>query len=504
MSPAMRKLLLLASGAIYLAAIVWPAVALVWSSIQQGVAPRDGFDFSQGQLALLCRTFFLAASAAFVCIPPALAAGVLAGSRRPRPLGIAVLAAGLMCPPMVYSFGWLRFFPPRLAPEIRCVAGWVLWAWPVAAIVIAAGWARAGKEAYQAATLSTSAFSAFLRVGLPALRPHILLAMLLMFVLFFGDYGMPHGFGLRVYSTELLAWASESNHTIDVLWPALLPVGITAIALGALLVAIRRCGFHESQQTSELERRSVWNALVLLMMAAGWALPLIALCKPLTPAVFVETWRSYQADLAVSIGVAAVAALLIILLGIGFELIGHARKSILFAALLFGAFPGALDGQALIAAYNGPASQWLYDHWPIISLAYVARYAWIGLLACWIAASSRGNATAEQARVDGATESQIARFILLPQYAPLLLGVAAIIMALAIGDVAASTLVRVPGYNPIAHVIIEKFHRFEDGMLISLSLILVGIAAFGSAVIAWGLRKFYGSVSSEPGYGPAG
>jgi iron(III) transport system permease protein len=477
-----------ALGTIYIAAIVWPAVALAWTSIDQGAVPRDGFIFSHGQLALLGRTSLLAFAGSVCCIPLAVAGGVLACSRRPRPLSVAILAAGLMCPPMVYSFGWLRSFPPGVAPEIRCVAGWVLWAWPVAAIVIAAGWARAGEEAYQAATLSTSPLSAFLRVGLPALRPYVLLAAMLMFVLFFGDYGMPHGFGLRVYSTELLAWASESNHTIDVLWPALLPVGITAAALGAILMAIRRCGFHESEQIAEIEGRPAWRVVVLIFMAAGWALPLIALSKPLTPNVFGETWRTYSMDLAASIGVAAVAAMLIMLLGLGFALVGRTRKTILFAALLFGALPGAVVGQALIAAYNGPAFRWLYDYWPIVSLAYVARYAWVGLLACGLAASSSGNGTAEQARMDGASESQVVRFILCPQHAPLLLGIAAIVIALAIGDVAASTLVRVPGYNPIAHVIIEKFHRFEDGMLISLSLMLVGISALGGAVIAYAVR----------------
>jgi ABC-type Fe3+ transport system permease subunit len=102
----------------------------------------------------------------------------------------------------------------------------------------------------------------------------------------------------------------------------------------------------------------------------------------------------------------------------------------------------------------------------------------------------RAGVITQQARADGASEWQVVRFILWPQHAPLLVGVAAIVVALAIGDVAASTLVRVPGYNPIAHLIIEKFHRFEDGMLISLSLMLVGISALGAGVIAYAVRAF--------------
>ncbi len=485
----MRKLITFAAASVFLGAIAWPAAALIVSSIRQGEIPREGFSFSRGQLLLLGRTFLLALSAALVSIPPAIAAGVLAISRKPRPLTVAILAAGLMCPPMVYSFGWLRLLPKALAPELRCVLGWTLWAWPVAAIVIASGWARTGKDAYQAATLCTSRFSAMLHVGLPALRPYILLTTLLLFVLFFGDFGMPHGFGLHVYATELLAWSSESNHVIDVLWPALLPVGITSLALAAALAALRRCDFHEGWQGPDVEHKSTLRYITLSIMAAGWALPLIALTRPLSRAAFAETWKTYSGDIAATIGVAVVAAAMIGLLGLAYAAVGRSNKSVLFLAMLFGALPGAVVGQALIAAYNGPATQWLYDHWPIVSLAYVARYAWLGLLACGLAASSRGSAATEQARVDGASESQVLRFVLWPQHAPLLLGVAAIVIALAIGDVAASTPVRVPQYHPIAILIIDKFHQFQDGMLISLSLMIVAISALGAGVIAWLLKR---------------
>jgi len=225
-------------------------------------------------------------------------------------------------------------------------------------------------------------------------------------------------------------------------------------------------------------------------MAGAWGVPLIAICRPLTLALFGQSLQTYGVDLLSSVGLSLAAAGLIIFLACGLTLAAVPRRGLLFTALLLGALPGAVVGQAFVAAYNRPALAWMYDHWPIVSLVYVSRYAWIGLLACEIASRSRTSAVAEQAHVDGATEGQVLWHILLPQHAPYLLCVGALVVALAMGDVAASTLVRVPGYNPIAHVIIEKFHRFEDGMLISLSLMLVGIAALGSAVIARSLRSF--------------
>jgi hypothetical protein len=54
----------------------------------------------------------------------------------------------------------------------------------------------------------------------------------------------------------------------------------------------------------------------------------------------------------------------------------------------------------------------------------------------------------------------------------------------------ASSPVRVPGFSPIAQVIIEKFHRFEDGMLISLSFWLVAAALPGVVLLIVALRRW--------------
>lgn len=471
------------SFVLFVAAILWPALALGWVCLDQAHPPRDGWTMTPGQLLLLIRTALLALAGVATCLPPAIAAGVLIGSQRPRPAMVAAIAAGLLCPPMAYAFGWLRLLPVGVDPHIRCVLTWTLWTWPAAALIIAAGWARTAREPYLAATLCTSPLRAWLHVGLPSMRTPILLVALILFVLFFGDYGVPHSFGLRVYSTELLAWSSESFFAMDALWPALPSILLTATALIGILHCLQR------------NRGTAWNGtfrkgspflrwIVFLVMLAGWLAPLLALMRPLTLRAFTQTWQTYVVDLFSTIGVATVAGTLVMLLGVGFSTNRRFHTLVLFAAMLFGALPGSVVAQAIIAAYNRPLFGWVYDHWPVVSLVHVARYAWIGLLISYRLSPASGNETVDQARIDGASEFQVFRFVLIPQHASLLLCGAAIVVALSVGDVAASTLVRVPGYNPIAHVIIEKFHRFEDGALISLCLMLVGLAALASLVVA--------------------
>lgn len=469
-------------------AIVWPAAALIEACFSQGAAPAGGFTFTARQCGLLWRSLWLSGVATVICVAISLPAAFLLGrSARvtDQPLTLAALLATLLCPPMVYSFGWQRALPAGFDPHLRCILVWSLWAWPIPALIVGAGWARVGRRAFEAAILTTSTASAFVRVVSPLLLRYIGLSMMILFVLFFGDYGAPHANGLLVYATELLGWASDSNRTIDTLWPALLPVGVTSVALVCVAGLWRHCVIDEEsvEQLIPTHGSRMWHGLVLICLALTWVPPMGALLAHLgSRSVFLNAVRTYWRDIIATFAVALAAAAIVTLAAAGVAAYGRGRRFALAMALLFGALPGAVVGEALIAAYNHPLTAVVYDDWPIVVLAYAARFGWIGMLASTLIASAARGVVADQARTDGASEAAVVTNVLLPSHAPLVASVVAVTTVLAIGDVAASTLVRIPAFSPIAHVIIEKFHRFEDGMLISLSFILVAVAIGCGAV----------------------
>lgn len=396
------------------------------------------------------------------------------------------MLATLLCPPMVYSFGWQRALPGEFDPHLRCMLVWSLWAWPIPAMMIGAGWSRVGRRAFEAALLTTSAAKAFVRVVLPLLLRYVVLSAIILFVLFFGDYGTPHANGLLVYATELLGWASDSSHTIDTLWPATLPVALTALALCGVAVTWRRCALDDEpgEHSAPTHRSAIRRGLVLIYLATTWFPPMISLILHLgSGSVFLGAIRTYGCDIAITFAVALTAAILVMLMAAGMAASGRGRRFALAMALLFGALPGAVIGEALIAAYNHPLTAAVYDQWPIVALGYAARFAWIAMLAASLIATGIRSSQADQARTDGASEPGVLTRVLLPQQVPLMVGVIAAITVLAVADVATSTLVRIPAFNPIAHVIIEKFHRFEDGMMISLSFILVAAAIVGAGLL---------------------
>ena len=512
----LRIMSIAACWIVFALAILWPAIALVGACFAQGAAPAGGFTFTARQVGLLWRSLWLAGVATAACVVIALPAAFHLGrSARvtDRPLTLSALLATLLCPPMVYSFGWQRALPPGFDPYLRCILVWSLWAWPIPAIIIGAGWARVGRSAFEAALLVTSAANAFIRVVLPLLLRYVGLSMMILFVLFFGDYGTPHANGILVYATELLGWASDSNHTIDTLWPALLPIGVSALALGCAAALWHHCVIDEEYVEQSLVQHGsrIWQGLVIISLVLTWFPPMGALLTHLgSRGVFLIAIQTYWGDIIITVAVATAAALVATLAAVGIAVGGRGRRLALALALLFGALPGAVVGEALIAGYNHPITAAVYDHWPIVVLAYAARFGWIGMLASTLIVSGARSIAADQARTDGASEPAVITHVLLPSQAPLIAGVVAVSAVLAIGDEAASTLIRIPAFNPIAHVIIEKFHRFEDGMLISLSLILVA-AAVGCGVVFFivqhrrdpdGSVVLFGRRKSAPGIKP--
>lgn len=492
-SRTVTSLLIAAGGAVFLLAFVWPTIALILGSAAVGQAPDGGFTFSSRQWGLLWRSGWLSAAATAVCLILSLPGAYWIGQGRRlsrQPLVAASLFAVLLCPPMVFAFGWERLLPKNFDPHLRCIAVWALWAWPIPAWIIGAAWSRGGRTVFEAALLSTSHVRTFIHVALPALLRPIGLSALILFILFFGDYGVPHACGLTVYATELLGWATSSSRLIDVVWPAILPVGVTLLTLVVLFPLWPRFDRDEAGDGMPADRRSsLLHLVVIAIFVASWLLPMVTLVVKLTSAtVLTEALRTYGVDLACSLGVAILSGIVAVGMGVGIAALRVPSVPVVWA-VIFGALPGALIGESLVAAYNRPLFGWLYDHWAIVALGYVARFGWIGMAIGMLVIPGRKDDLSAQARTDGATNADMTFHLFIPMNRAILCGGVAVIAALSVADVATSTLVRVPTFNPIAHVVIEKFHRFEDGMLISLSFCLVSVAIPPALLLAWALRK---------------
>ena len=118
---------------IFLPAVAWPTVSFVAQALVGSGASTDGFAFSSRQLTLLIRSVSLAGTATAASLALAIAATyalVRMDGFRKHPYIVALLACLILCPPMVFAFGWDRILPVSMNANLRCMGIWALWAWP--------------------------------------------------------------------------------------------------------------------------------------------------------------------------------------------------------------------------------------------------------------------------------------------------------------------------------------------------------------------------------------
>ncbi len=485
---------LAAGGLVFAATWVIPGMGLAARLVVEGAAPDGGWAISARQLGLLGRSALLALSATMLChilaLIPARVFSRDAVARRP-----AIIAASLcllLCPPMVYAFGWQRlerFAGVSAGDMVRCVAVWAMWLWPAPAALLAAGWRSGASDAADAACLDASRGAALLHVGLPALARHLIVSVVITMVLLLGEYSVPHACALNVFGTELLGWTSNSRFAIDTVWRAAF---VTAPALGLTALAFRFApGRNDEAPTGAVpDRASPRSAIALTaaLLVVSWLIPLAALFVdirvPVGPA---EVLRTYGEGLLQTLALAALAGVLSVAMGVMLGAGGRSRRLWLGLAIAIGAMPAALVGEMMLKAYQWRATALIADHAPIVVLCHLARYGWIGLLAGWLAMRTVPRELLDAARVDGAGEGRLVTALHLRLGAPVLTCGAAVVAALAAGELAATTVVQPPTVRLIAQVIIEKFHRFEDGMLAWLCLALCttgALAALAAALLA--------------------
>lgn len=443
--------------------------------------------------ALLVRTLGLSIAAAIVAVLLALPVTFALTRRAGRGWSTTVLVAALstlLCPPMVLVFGWQRLAILRSAPSLLAVGVWAMWAWPVAGVILASFWLRRGQAVYEAMLLEARADRAFLYSVTRSLRSACLCAALILVAVFLNEYSVPHACGLTVYATELLAVATSSSVSWDLLVASAPVVGIMLL-LGVLAwradkgvpVDVRRLGHPAAAKATG------WRAgAVSCCLFAAWVMPLAALSDRADLVQQTEmTFRAYGSDLLATVGVSGVAGALSVPVAWSVLRRGRLGRVVLVTALVAGLVPGGVVGEAFVAGYNHAPLAAIADHWPVIALAHCARFAWIPALAA--ATASRGLGTLrEQATLDGANAAERFWCVDRPLASPILRAAAVCMVTVACGDAVVVALLRVPDYSPLSLLVIEKFHRFEEGIVAVLSMQMAAVSGLASLAVLFASR----------------
>lgn len=486
--------LVTAAGLVVL--VLWPLSALLSVAVDQGVGALHTLR-RPGVARAAVNTLWTG-----LVVPPLATIGGLAAAlvtERSTAPGRTALRGGLLLTLFVPSFvaaeSWAQAYGPGgvlddlvgvAVPGIfgagGVVAVLVVHALPLAYLVIVVGLAsRAEPDLERAARAAgASRVVAFITVTLPLLRPALVAAAGLTFVVTVNAFGIPAFLGLpggfvtmttQIYRDLAFAADPEAFTRVVVLSTTLLALAFVAVGAadvaGVLRTpAIRTGGPPGGAVTG---RRRAWGLTAALWtyLAVTTALPFVGLTlRALTRAVGLPptpaNWTLANFHTALterhldalgnSLLLAVVAATLVVALG-GLLVALRSRRwttGIGTATILTFALPGTALAVAALIAYG----RWLRDTLALILLVYLAKFWAFGHRTIGGAAEGLPPDLSRAARASGAGAVTTVRTVVAPLLAPALLGGWLLVFSTAVQELTMSALLYGPGTETLAVVIL--------------------------------------------------
>ena len=523
----------LGSALVALTALVGvPLAALALTALELG---RGALDGGAMLIGAIWNTVWTASLATLLSVTAGTALALLterssAPARGARRLAMVV---ALVVPGYIAALAWLRAYAPgglldsllgisagALVGPAGIVAVLAVEAAPICYFVVAAGLAsRAEPDAERAARVSGGGpLTALRTVTLPLLRPSLLAAAAICFVLNATAFGTPAVLGIpagfATMTTQIyrdLAFSSDPASFGRAIGLALVLALLAAALLAAAEWLLRdrsARGGAPTGPTGAPRRRPtraarVASATAWLLVLPAVGVPLLALLLtaltratglPPTPANLTldnfsqvldrHALAAFGNSLVLSVA-AAIGVLLLSGLALAARRISSAAVGISFA------LPGSTLAVAMLLAY-GP---FLRDTLAIILLCYVAKFWLLGWRPLAAAFDGIGADVARAARVSGATALTAARTITLPLLRPAVVAAALIVFLFGMHEVTMSSLLYGPGTQTLAVAVLNLQQAGDPTLTAALAVvvsavaIVVGLPLFarlrGGAGIGW-------------------
>jgi iron(III) transport system permease protein len=512
-------------------AAVWfvfvPLSALVYNAFTEdtgfgpGAFSLDNFveAYSSWHILRLFRNslIFAAATAATTFVMGALVAWVV--ERTDAPGGALFHTLSLLSfaiPGLLMAMAWIFVFSPNIgwgnavlksafglaeAPvNIYSMAG-MTWAlashyFPLAYLALGPALRVLDVRMEEAALMSGGNFAqVFGRVTLPLLRPAILSALLLLFVMGMASYEVPRLIGrparIDVFTTDIQGAIIATPPALGVASA----LGLTLLAICVLAVFFYRRATRHAESFATITGKGYrptrvklgrWRWLVALALGAMFAfalgLPLLTLvwqsffrnlAQPFFSSAALATLDNYDFILRYPIFLAAVKTSVLlaamaatIVAGLTFVMAWIAQRSLprygfILDALAFApiAIPGVIVGAGILVAYLMLPIP-IYNTIWILLVAYVTLYLPYGMRFASSGITQIHRELEEMASVSGASLGQTFGRILLPLLAPVLLAGWIYVFVLAVRELGASIFLVGPGTHVLGTI---SLTMWEEG-----------------------------------------
>jgi len=496
---------LLGAGAVLVLASAAPLLALLGELAATGPEALRVLASSRPWMLLL-RSLGLAAGTTLVAAMLGTPLGVVI-ARFALPLRRALWAVHafpMFLPPFLLALGWFHLLgregtlgSDATAAALFSPAGVVgvlaVTFAPIVTSLVAVGVLGVDASLEDAARVVASPWRVATRILVPAVRPALALAAIVVFALALSELGVPMFLRVDVFPAAVFArlgGVSYSPGEASALVLPLVPVAIALLALERRLVGPRAIAVGGVRRMSAspmpLGRARTPVAVAAWVVGALSAAPIAALLWSAAPALpRLGDWLG-QAPLN-SLLSSALAAVVIGVIGL---VVGHASARGLggarwldgLAVLAF-VTPAAALGVGLIAVWNRGTTAFVYGTTAILVVGFVARYAVVGVRVSAVSVSQTPLHLEEAAASSGAGFVRRLVRIVLPVNAR---GVGlAVLMALvfSLRDLETSVLFYPPGGEPMT---VRIFTLEANGAPAVVAGLAVAHVALTAAVVAVG------------------
>lgn len=510
----------------------WAIAQCLRSHPDQATTTARAFTLDAG----LCTLAYASAIGLLATILAWPAASVLRSTRKSGVVWAALAGVPLLMPTYLAYSGWGQVRAPRTwfgdvlarsPPEVSLVFdkslavwGLALWAWPLAALVLAAGLRRIPRSQFESLRLDRA--GVLVRAGC-VLRwcwGSVVLAVTLVALIMAGSAVPLHLAQVQTSAIQLWAFMSLSTDT-RAIWVGSLPLWAGAlVGAWAMVRAGGRIAPGMDVVEDPVEPGSGSRVGFLLVWGASVLVPLGLFAWSLRSWSSIgEFWVLSGAAVGVSLKVGVVVGALGAVIAVSVWFLASSRvwdrrrlggmgvwggwvRGMGVVLVAGGLGPGILVGAGTRGVWNGWVERWLEglgggEAWadsllPVV-LAHTAR--WMGVAVMVGLAMARLETREERARrdLDGADSGAgWVRACLRPAWR-VPLGVALACGALSVHEIESTIQVQPPGPSSLAQQLLDALHYSKDEQLsaaaINLLVVGTGVALGASWLVVGGLRR---------------
>jgi iron(III) transport system permease protein len=498
----------------FMGLVLLPVLQVVAGAIgQNGAFQADGyaFLFTRRAWLLFLKSVFIAASVAVLATALGLGISfILVKSPVPhKNLLQGLFLLPLFLPAYITTVAWVDVFlflglsPAMIYSPATVVFVLTMLFTPVAMLIFSPSLANINANHEAAALLLVPYPKVFFRIVLPLIRPAMLAALLLIFVLAVSEFTVPAFLSVPVLVTDIFTqFSAFYNYAAAITQSSLLVLlCLTGLVIEYKLTAGKiflTVSGRNQPRPLMLPSKSKWFLFGLLAfyLACVTFIPLGLLIRQSFArgtGDFLRAFSLLQAEMGHSFLYAAAGAGIITLVGLGFSYLKHNHSGWGIDLMLLGAFciPAVVAGIALIGFYNTPWLNPVYASPAIVIIAYVMRFTFVAERIIQNRLLQLPESLEQAARIHGAGTWTYLRRILLPLSAQALFGAFIISFIFCLGELGTTIMVYPPGTSLLPIKIFTLMANAPQSLTSSLCLVTLLFTAtvLGLLLSGWQLAR---------------